>query len=466
MTAEGWHYFATNLDGDGGEHLIATDLPLSGVQVTAKMSAANALTGSISVEVGRLKGVDFTLFEPWRTCVYAELGGVIRGGGIVTQVDVDDAAVALTCGGFVGYATGMAYNLDKWYAMADPFDIARDFWMDLQDRAHSDIGLNLVCSPDSTPVRLGRLPVEKWPQIHDGYPGNPLPPIGTRFVVWWTENGKRKERYGVATRTYGKPQADGNIYYLLRQRSDGSVTEDDTGDGLPAGYDVLGKVDARTKKPTVDADGEELQPYRINYYDTLDMGQWWDSLAKDGGFDYYETAAWSGETITHTLHVGYPSVGRRRDDLRFEVGVNVLDVPTVDVDGDDYCDWVLVIGAGEGSAAVRGTAAVPSKGRLHRTKVVQDATIKTSTLAAKRAAQLASAYAGDQNVSEIKVTNHPFAPLGSYNVGDTIQLIGSGSGWSGGLFITLRVTAITFSPDSGDVATLSVARPDKVSSEV
>jgi len=463
---EGWHYFATNLDGNGGEQLIATDLPLAGVKITSTMSGPGGLTGTIPVEVGRLKGVDFSIFVPWQTAVYAELGGVIRGGGIVTGVDVDDATVAITCQGFTAFATGMPYAGEMNYVQADPFTIAREFWSDLQARSNCNLGLQVACSPSSTPVRLGLLPVEKWPQIHEGYPGNPLLPVGTSFVDWWMENGKRKERYGTATRTYGKPSADGNVFYLLRDRATGTVTMDDTGDGLPATADVLGVVDARTKKPTVDGDGEELQPWKLNYFDTLDMGARWDDLAKDGGFDYYEDHAWSGDTIVHTLHLGYPTVGRdlrQSAQHRFEVGVNVQVVPTVSLDGDDYCDMVLVIGAGEGRKAARGAAAVPNRGRLHRYKVVQDPMLKTAAECQRRAAQLASSYAGDQNIATLIVRDHPFAQLGSYQVGDTIEVIGSGNGWTGGLDQTLRITGIELNPDDGDSATLTVARPDKVS---
>lgn len=462
---EGWHYLATNLDGGGGETIVATDLPLQGVKVTTAMSGPGGLSATVPVEVARLGGSEFTLFVPWQTCIYAELGGVIRGGGIVTDVDVDEATVSLTCQGFTSFAGGMPYAGEINYVQADPFTIAREFWSDLQTRSRCNLGLQVACSPSSTPVRLGLMPVEKWPQIHEGYPGSALLPVGTSFVVWWTENGKRKERYGVATRTYGKPSADGNVYYLLRDRATGTVTTDDTGDGLPSGTDVLGVVDARTKKPTVDANGEELQPWKLNYFDTLDMGARWDDLAKDGGFDYYEDHAWSGDTIVHTLHLGYPTIGRdlrSSPQHRFEVGVNVQVVPTVSVDGADYCDMVLVIGAGDGRKAARGAAAVPNRGRLHRYRVVQDPMLKTNAQCERRAAQLASSYAGDQNVSTLVVANHPNAPLGSYQVGDTIQLLGSGQGWSGDLDLSLRITAIEVNPDDGDMATLSVARPDKV----
>lgn len=481
--AEGWHFFATNLDRAGSEVLAINDLELSGSHVTmSQLSGPGGLTGTIPVEQARLKGSDgLPLLRPWQSCVYAELGGVIRGGGVIADdIDLDEPQVSLSCKGFSAYPTGQPYKGDKWWAMADPFDIAREFWSDVQSQPRSNIGLDVVFSPAATPVRLGRLPVEKWPQIHDGYPGNPLPAPGTRFVLWWTENGKRKERYGVATRTYGKPRDDGNVYYVLRERSDGSVTEDDTGDGVPAGYDVLGVVDARTKKPTVDSDGEQLQPYRLNEYDTLDMGEWWTTLCKDGGFDYYETHAWAASAnrnpntgdpvdIKHTLHVGYPTVGRNlrtSTEHRFEIGENVSVVPTVSLSADDYCDEVLVVGAGEGPAKVRGRASVSDQGRLHRTKTISDPSIKTNALALKRAAQEASQYAGDQNISELKVRNHSFAQLGSYGAGDTIQVFGSGKGWAADLDLSFRITQITVSPDEGDVATVTGARPDKISNEV
>lgn len=515
MTREGWHYFATNLDGDGGEHLIAPDLPIAGPKITATLSGPDALTGTIPVEVARLRGTDFTLFEPWRTCVYAELGGVIRGGGIVTSVDVDDATVSLTCAGFTAFATGMPYSGEKNYIQADPFTIAREFWADLQARNHCNIGLKVVCSPSTTPVRLGRMAVAQWATIDvdalakPGAKPAPLPTAGTPFLYTYTDtdsggHSKKITRYGMASRAehytndkFPEMWWDTSAFTTSRGKllfwSNGEIQESDVypksqapfPGGMTDGvirengkivFAILGYITSTA--PKADTDGEDLEPWKLNFFDTLDLGSRWNDLTKDGGFDYYETHAWVdgppadpkiGDSvgITHTVHLGYPSVGRdlrTSDHHRFEVGVNILDVPSVSVDGDDYADYVIVIGAGEGRAAVRGEASVGNKGRLHRTRVVQDTTLKTKAQAQKRAAQWASSYAGDQNISSLKVANHPNAPLGSYGVGDTIQAIGSGRGWSGDLNLSLRITGIEISPDEGDMATLAVARPDKVSS--
>lgn len=514
---EGWHFFATNLDRAGGEVLAINDLELAGSQITTALSGPGGITGTIPVEQARLKGADgLPLLRPWRSCVYAELDGVIRGGGVIADdIDIDDPAVRLSCKGLSAYPTGQPYKGDKWWAMADPFDIAREFWSDLQGWPRGNIGLDVVFSPASTPIRLGKQPVDKWTIIDQKAYANkrvPLLPPGRPFqyVYYDTDSAghtKKVTRYGMASRSqyftndpFPQMWWDTGAFTTSRGKllfwSNGELQEQEVypkaqspfPGGLVDGVirDSNGNITFAifgyftSTKPTADADGEELQPYRINEYDTLDMGQWWDNLCKDGGFDYYETHAWApaadrnprtGEpvNIDHVLHVGYPTVGRNlrtSPSHRFEIGINVSTVPTVALSADDYCDEVLVVGAGEGPAKVRGRASVPDQGRMHRTRVVSDPMIKTNELAQKRAAQEASSYAGDHNVSELKVRNHSFAPLGSYGPGDTLQLLGSGKGWADDLNQPFRITQIAVTPDEGDTATLTGARPDKVSSEV
>lgn len=522
-TPKGWHYFATNLDRAGGETLAINDLELSGVQLSSTLSGPGGLNATIPLKEKRIVGSDGSpMLKPWQSAVYAELDGVIRGGGIITgDLDLDDGPAALSCQGFSAYPTGDPYEgADKNYVQADPFDIARAFWKDLQARARSNIGLSVVCSPSSTPIRLGRLPVEKWTTIdldklEKAHAKAPLLPAGTPFIYTYTDydssgHARKVKRYGLASRTSyyagdAFPQMwwDTGAFTTNRGKlliwDNGSIEEQYVYDkahavfpsGLVDGVikDAKGNITwaifgyVTTTVPKADTDGTELKPYPLNAWDTLDMGDWWNNLYKDGGFDSYETMAWAdGHTpdresmqvgdpvdIDHTLHLGYPTVGvdlRDSPHHRFEIGENVFTVPTLSLSASDYCDRVLVVGAGQGRSAVRGHATVPDQGRLHRTKVTSDASIKTTALAMKRAAQIASSYAGEQNISELKVRNHSYAPLGSYSEGDTIQVVGSGRGWVANVDLTLRIKDIAMNPDEGDTAILSVARPDKFGAEV
>lgn len=461
---EGWHYFATRLDGNGGESLLASDLPLSDVQITRTLSGVDSLEATIPVEVPRLIGPEFDLFEThYNTAIYAELDGVIRAAGIVTSAPIDEPKVTITAEGFRGYLDGLPFDASKAYVQTDPLDIARYLWAHVQAAGGGNLGLTLDVSPEHSPVRVGLLPVEKWPVIKDGASGNPLLTEGTPFVYQFT-TGSKSKRYGIATRTYEHVDSATWAYDVFRRRSDGMCVQDDTSEPPPAGWDVLGRVSNDSSAPSSDAEGNEYEAYTIAWWQDFDLGQVWDDLADAGGFDYWESHAWDGEDITHTLHVDYPGTGRRRDDLRFVVGENVLTPPSVDVDGAEYADEIVVLGAGEGRDMIRATWPITPRTGLHRPRIVTDSSIRSVAAAKARAQKEAAIYSGDQDVKELIVRNHPNAPLGSWGLGDVITVQGNGSGWTGGLLMNVRILAYTITPDKGDDATVTVARAEKVTS--
>lgn len=471
----GWSYFATALAGDGTETLVAVDLPLSDVTINLALSAPTSLEASIPVEVDLPEQLQGS-----RTVIYAVLDGAIRGAGLLYDVDEGDAELGLSCRGWTAELAGQPWSgPSRNYILGDPMQIARDFWDGVQSVDGGDLCLDVV-TEGTNPIRLGRQPVDQWPRIHSGYPGNPLLPEGTKFVVWWMEGSTRHEQYGTATRTYSypskskDPEVVKNVQLLIRDRKDGSVQEDDTNEGPTPGFDVLGVVDARTQKPTAGQDGVELEPWPLTWFDVPDLGQRWDDLAKDGQLDYVEehwgdlsADAKPGDVVNirHTLRVAHPSIGRRRDDLRFKVGENVHVVPSIERDGDYYANVIEVRGTGEGAKQKHGSWSTAAPGRRRRVKVIQEPSLTSDDQCARRARALAPAYADESDVTALTVANTPSAPLGSYGVGDLITVEGSGLGWSGDLLMTVRVLGIALTPATGDMAVLKVTRADKVADQ-
>lgn len=384
----GWSFFATTLHGDGTETLLEPDLPMSATRINNVLSGRNSLTGTIGVEVARLKNPNVTvtgeetIFLPYSTAIYAVLDGQIRGGGIVKTAPLGDPQVDVTCIGFVGYLDKyFPEGLQRSFIDADPSIMVRDLWDYVQGVKGSNIGLELDIDPLATPVRLG------------------------------------------------------------------------------------------TKASSDNDDG----PWTMNDWDTEDLGAKWDDLVADAQMDYWEehilqSAAPTKQSepgdpidIRHVLHVNYPGSGRRRDDLRFVVGENVSEVPTISVDGDFYADEIVVLGSGQGRKMIRASWPTTATGRLHRPMAFSVKTANTAQKAKLRAHQIALAYQGDQDLTDLTVRNHPNAQLGAWGLGDTITVRGSGVGWAGDLNMKVRILGYELDPDDGDDAHLSATRAGRLS---
>jgi hypothetical protein len=209
--------------------------------------------------------------------------------------------------------------------------------------------------------------------------------------------------------------------------------------------------------------GENVQftagPYTLMWYQTTNLGGEIDALAKSTPFEYREAHVWNGDAIDHKLRLGYPTIGRRRQDLRFIVGENIQLIPKVD-SGTDYASEALVLGAGTGRKMIRGTNARPDS-RLRRVSVVTDSSLTSTTKANTLAGQEVLRCLGLADMTEVTIIDHPHAPLGSFDVGDEI-LVQTGAGWVDNLALWCRVTSMTISPDSLGVARLTILRTDRI----
>lgn len=205
----------------------------------------------------------------------------------------------------------------------------------------------------------------------------------------------------------------------------------------------------------------EAGPYKLNWFETHDLGDKIDALAADTPFDFREIHEWSGGVIQHRMEVAYPRFNRRVNDLRFVVGENLIIPPSVTESGDDYANELLLLGAGEGRTMIRGQATLPHPGRLRRVAVVEDKAVKSITTANTRAYNLLKAKIELGDLTAVTVLDHPFAPTGSVRPGDEI-LLQLDYDWQEGLSFWVRVQSVTYSPDEGNSYQLSVLRSDKV----
>lgn len=231
----------------------------------------------------------------------------------------------------------------------------------------------------------------------------------------------------------------------------------------------LGLILDQTKSPVrwgkvkpEGASSAEEGPYVLGWWETHDMGKVIDDIAKTTPFDWKITHEWwqGGQDIHHQMHIGYPKLGSRRRDLRFVVGEN-LTMPNIPViyQGEDYADEVMMLGAGEGRKMIRGLRARYNTGRLRRTVVVQDKTLMTQEAADRAVMEELSYRLGSPDLNELVLHDHPNAPIGSYDVGDEIE-VRTKTGFHDNLDLWVRILGIQTEPEKG-TETLTVARSEK-----
>lgn len=202
----------------------------------------------------------------------------------------------------------------------------------------------------------------------------------------------------------------------------------------------------------------ESGPARLSWYTTEDLGEAMDKLAAETPFDYHERHEWVGDEIHHFLDIGYPTLGRRRSDLRFVVGENISVIPRVTV--GDYATEVLALGAGEWRTMRKGLVTRPAEG-LRRAVVVTDKSRRTQRSIDRFARQELQWRTGQHSVADVVLTDHTHAPVGSLQVGDEILVQGP-AGWVE-LEVWCRVISISIRPDDGDSQVLAIQRSDMMS---
>jgi len=202
-------------------------------------------------------------------------------------------------------------------------------------------------------------------------------------------------------------------------------------------------------------------PVKFNEWSTHDLGKEIDTFATEAPFDWIIDHQWNSARteIEHRMRFGVPRLGRRRHDLRFAVGENIVEVPEETVDGDEWFSEYLVLGAGEGSEMIRALEDIPHD-RLRRVGVHSDRSLKTKKAALSAAEQLLKLNYEDGEMQEIMVIDHDHARIGTYSVGDEIA-VRSIPGWLPEDVVWYRILGITIEPETG-LSRLSIVRSEKV----
>jgi hypothetical protein len=209
----------------------------------------------------------------------------------------------------------------------------------------------------------------------------------------------------------------------------------------------------------------ENAPYSFLETDYKDLGQEMENVLSAARIEWVEKHTWVDATfgpITHQIELGFPRIGRRRTDLRFELDANVTSIGTIGGNGTEFCNDLTLIGNGEGYEAIaRGLVqrSAVRDGRVRRAKVISDKSLTTAGLVVMRATEERMARDLKPVITDFTIVDHPNARVQDVQVGDDVLLnydvphLGVGQSW-------LRITAINEAGDVPGVANLTVAPSD------
>lgn len=459
-----WRFYLLTMPG---RVWVDEDLQFEGAEVIESLSAPASISGTLPLGHAhmRLPGGELALRE-WGSAIVAEQGGRDPLFAIVDSISTEGDKLSVSAGGFAMYPKDMPW-VDAEYSgiQVDPLDIVRMIWAKLQAQPDGDLGV--VVDALKSSVRIGTPEDPKLTVAKARYEY-------MKDQLAYTEQQAKDdaevlEQRRITTLSLAGLPKDGLIMHSSstpadEKRSKKNLWIDGDKDGVSevrtwngkkwvdvpenlydpivdAFFDyqwnqehlkVSKKILADTKKKTSEAKSKvndlregEAVPYRIAWWEHHDLGQLIDDLAAQTPFDYREVTRWSGEELVHRLELGAPKLGTRRDQLRFEVGVNVTIAPPVQE--RDYASEVIVLGAGEGRAMVRA-AAVGNPGRLRRAVVVEKKDRKNKFIAGLNASSELRARAAEWVFDTLEILDHPSAPYGSFDTGDEIYVTGD-AGW-------------------------------------
>ncbi len=466
-------------------------------ELTWALSAAGSLKGTISPDTGAMRAEDGRpMFEEWSTLIFAEADGEIKWGGIVitSELSSDGKSWNIEAASFSTYPSGQPYLGAYYGVQKDPADIMREIWSHLQGFNRGDLGVNVT---GTTPVRLGSTSESKYNDAADDYAAKKRTYVLERdeytdLRAYATGRGKVRTaqsaakvsanrtlsaaksalvaakktkdpaKIAAATAAVNSAQA---AYNAKLADYNASVTSynnaDKAADNQAKVRDAAKKVQDTAKaamdaaKKVMDADGGA---YKMLWWEAPDCGSKIASLAAETPLDFTESHRWNADktAITHTIAVAYPRAGRRRDDLLFVQGDNIIDVPVPKSNGDSYANSIFGLGAGEGKGMKKMTTSIDD-GRLRRVDVVSAKDVKSSdTLRAIARDALAHGLA-NTTIEQITVRNHDNARIGSWTLGDDI-LVQVDVPFIGRLRLWHRIVSWALTSDS--TATLKLARSD------
>lgn len=464
------------------------DLNLFDAEVTRTVSGAAVIRG-------RLPLGDFTgaVLRRWGHLLIAEDGEGEPVVAIVDSLKIDDSGewLLVEAGGFSQVPTGQPWvDLPYSGTLVDPLDVVRMIWGKLQSKPGGNLGVTV--DPLKSSVRLGTPESPARTNAKAGVAAATKAAADAKAVAVAAAKAQEAARVAVMT-ACGKTKAGlffhqdtapggdrrstkhvwidknaGNKAYIwngkkwvLQTVSSTAVITSRLATWVASKTNTTNAKAVSTrrnteltaaKKKLSDVKGGEADPWTMSWWETLDLGQVISELARDTPFEWRERATWAADYPALRLELGSPAVGARREDLLFEIGVNVTAIPPLEA--VDHVSEVTVLGAGEGRAMRRAIAS-GNPGRIRRAAVVQRKDIRSNDAAGAAARAELSRRSGTWETDTLLVIDHPHAPYGAFREGDRVRLIGD-AGWAE-LDMWVRIDELTITCSTGAM-TLKVSR--------
>lgn len=202
--------------------------------------------------------------------------------------------------------------------------------------------------------------------------------------------------------------------------------------------------------------GFDAGPWRLNPWQTTDLGKTLEDLVKIGGYCPGESHQLDQDTGLMRHEISYKLTrGLRRQDISLIVGRNVHPVPELS-GGLPYASEIYCIGAGEGDRTVISATLSRHTTGLRRCVSVSDKSADSATKALRTAREELAARRGGTKVKTFTVFDSPQLPLFMLHPGDEVQVIGD-SEW-GSLDQWVTIKSISWQLES-DTATIEVEVP-------
>lgn len=160
--------------------------------------------------------------------------------------------------------------------------------------------------------------------------------------------------------------------------------------------------------------------------DKLDCGDYINALARDTPFDYMELSEWNADRtdVNKTVLLGYPRLGLIQPNLAFVLKENVLSAKPHTEAATDYVSDVGVSGWFPGMEYSSELSNADPE-RLRRYLAEDDAMIDSNERAAAWAHRRLARRQTPPYWETITINpEHPNAPMGTFDVGDTITVQG------------------------------------------